>query len=272
LNSPMGHVIKGAKGWELEGMSLILVCNDDGVESEGLLRLADAMREVGDVLVVAPDREQSASSHSLTMNRPLRIQKLAGNLYSVNGTPTDCVLLAVHALLDGRKPDLLVSGINKGGNLGDDIFYSGTVSAAREGARMGIPSFAVSVAARKDFEFQGACEFSVKMAKWILCNSPLGTVFFNVNVPNLPSRLIKGVRITRQGKRIYNGAVRANRDEKGLLRYWIGGEEPGYLELKDSDIEAVMEGWISLTPLRLDLTDEQAMSILEGLLSEKSPW
>lgn len=253
-------------------MSLILICNDDGIHSEGLVRLAYSMAEVGEVVVVAPDREQSASSHSLTMHRPLRVERTDNGFYSVNGTPTDCVLLAVHALLDGRRPDLVVSGINKGGNLGDDIFYSGTVSAAMEGARMGIPSFAVSVVARRDFQFGAACEFSVKLAKWILENSHLGRWFFNVNVPNLPSQLIKGVRVTRQGKRIYNGAVSRRRDETGKIQYWIGGREPGYLEMRNSDIEAVMEGWISVTPLRLDLTDEMNLSTVEELLSEKSLW
>lgn len=253
-------------------MSLILISNDDGIHSEGLKALAEAVSPLGEVVAVAPDREQSASSHALTMHRPLRCKQVAQGFFSVDGTPTDCILLAVHRVLAGRKPDLLISGINKGGNLGDDILYSGTVSAAMEGARMGIPSFAVSVAARKDFTYQAACLFSKALASRILKRKDSSCLLLNVNVPNLAFEHIRGVRITRQGKRIYNGAVVEKTDPRGQKYYWIGGEEPGHEELQDSDIEAVMEGFISVTPLRLDLTDEESMSslkerhLLEGLV------
>lgn len=245
-------------------MSVILVSNDDGVCSEGLLRLADAMSGIGEVFVVAPDREQSASSNALTMHRPLRLTEISRNFYSVDGTPADCILLGVHVVLEGRKPDLVVSGINKGGNLGDDIFYSGTVCAAMEGARMGIPSFAVSLVARREFSFEIAAEFSAQLARWIL-DGPQRPLLLNVNVPNLEAARIKGVKVTRQGKRVYNGAVVQRRDPRGNVCYWIGGEEPGFRELKDSDIEAVIDGWISVTPLRLDLTDHEAMEGIKGL-------
>ena len=149
-------------------MKLILLCNDDGVQSDGLRALADTLSELGEVVAVAPDREQSSCSHALTMHRPLRLREVSPGFFSVDGTPTDCILLAMHRVLEGRRPDLVISGINKGGNLGDDILYSGTVSAAMEGARMGIPSFAVSLVARKDFRFQAACEFSRDLARRIL--------------------------------------------------------------------------------------------------------
>lgn len=253
-------------------MSLILISNDDGIHSEGLRALAEALLPLGEVLAVAPDREQSASSHALTMHRPLRLKQVAPGFFSVDGTPTDCILLAMHRVLEGRKPDLLVSGINKGGNLGDDILYSGTVSAAMEGARMGIPSFAVSLVARKDFKYQAACRFSRELATKIMDDKHSSCLLLNVNIPNLAPEEIKGVRVTRQGKRLYNGAVVEKIDPRGQKYYWIGGEEPGHEELRDSDIEAVMEGFISVTPLRLDLTDEETMarlkenSLLEGFL------
>lgn len=250
---------------DLPGMSLILLSNDDGIHSEGLQLLVEALRPLGEVVAVAPDREQSASSHALTMHRPLRLNQVAADLYSVDGTPTDCILLAMHRVLAGRRPDLVISGINKGGNLGDDIVYSGTVSAAMEGARMGIPSFSVSLVARKDFRFDAACQFSKDLARKVLEAPPRVPILLNVNVPNLDPRYIKGVRITRQGKRVYNGAVVEKTDPMGQKCYWIGREEPGYKELRDSDIEAVLDGWISVTPLRLDLTDEEAVAALQEL-------
>lgn len=240
-------------------MSLILVSNDDGVHSEGLHALVEALRPLGQVVAVAPDREQSAASHSLTMHRPLRISQLGPGMYAVDGTPTDCILLGVNRILDGHLPDLVVSGINKGGNMGDDIAYSGTVSAAVEGARLGVPSVAISLVTRNDFRFDVAAGFALRLARGLLMKPPKGPTVLNVNVPNIPQEQIRGVRITRQGKRVYNGAFVEKTDPRGQKYYWIGAEEPGFLEMQDSDIEAVMEGWISITPLKLDLTDYSAM-------------
>lgn len=240
-------------------MSLILLSNDDGINSEGLRSLMESLNPLGEVVAVAPEREQSASSHALTMHRPLRLRQVGPNLFSVDGTPTDCILLAIHKVLGERRPDLVVSGINKGGNLGDDVLYSGTVSAAMEGARMGIPSFSVSLVARKDFRFDVACGFSKELASRILERKPKTPILLNVNVPNTDRDNVKGVRITRQGKRVYNGVVVEKTDPRGRKYYWIGGEEPGYQQIRESDIEAVMDGWISVTPLRLDLTDEEAL-------------
>ena len=177
--------------------------------------MVDACQSLGEVVVVAPDREQSASSHSLTMHRPLRLREVKRGLYAVDGTPTDCILLGVNRVLKGRRPDLVVSGINKGGNLGDDIVYSGTVSAAMEGARLCIPAFAISVAARKDFRFDVAAEFSRRLAQWIMGERPQPPPLLNVNVPNVGREGIRGVRVTRQGKRVYNGVVVEKTDPRG---------------------------------------------------------
>jgi 5'-nucleotidase len=240
-------------------MSLILVSNDDGIHSEGLQVLAEALHCLGEVVVVAPDREQSATSHSLTMHRPLRISRVGDGMHSVDGTPTDCIVLAVNRILGKKLPDLVISGINKGPNLGDDIVYSGTVSAAMEGARLGVPSVAVSLATRNDFRFDVAADFAVRLAEQVLQTHLKDPVVLNVNVPNIPKESIRGVRVTRQGKRVYDGAVVEKTDPRGRKYYWIGGQEPGFVEMKDSDIEAVLDGWISITPLRLDLTDDESI-------------
>jgi 5'-nucleotidase len=245
-------------------MGLILVSNDDGIQSEGLQALVDALRCIGDVVVVAPDREQSAVSHALTMDRPLRIHGIEPGVYSVDGTPTDCILLGVNRLCGNRAPDLVVSGINKGANLGDDIVYSGTVSAAMEGARLGIPSFAVSLAARRDFLFETAAAFARELACWLVGRAAERPPLLNVNVPNLAPDRIRGVRITRQGKRIYNGAVVEKTDPRGRKYYWIAGDEPSFERVESSDIQAVEAGWISITPLQQDMTDYEALRTLAG--------
>jgi 5'-nucleotidase len=237
---------------------IILATNDDGVYSPGLTILAKGLRELGDVWVVAPDKEQSAVSHSLTLHRPLLVEELMEKVYAVNGTPTDCVHLAVNGLLPG-KPDIVVSGINKGGNLGDDVTYSGTVSAAFEAAIMGIPSFAVSMAAREDFLFQTAADFSVKLAALILEKGMKKDTLLNVNVPNLPQERIKGVRVTCQGRRVYSGSVLERIDPRGKKYYWIGGEIENWVQNGAADYFAVREAYISVTPLKLDLTDHESM-------------
>lgn len=246
---------------------LILATNDDGVYSPGLTILAKAVRELGDVYVVAPDREQSAVSHALTLHRPLLVEQVMDRVFAVNGTPTDCVNLAVGGLLP-RMPDIVVSGINKGGNLGDDVTYSGTVSAAFEAALIGLPAIAVSMVARQDFIFQGAAEFAARLARVILDKGLGKGTLLNVNVPNLPPSEIRGVKVTRQGRRIYGGSVLERIDPRGKKYYWIGGEVENWVESPDADHEAVRQGYISVTPLKLDLTDEGALDELrkwEGL-------
>ncbi|GBD39224.1 5'-nucleotidase SurE [bacterium HR37] len=241
----------------------ILISNDDGINSEGLYALYEALKDLGEVFVVAPDRDQSASSHALTLHRPLRIEEISKNIYSVDGTPTDCINLAVNGLLKDRKPNLVVSGINKGENLGDDITYSGTVSAAMEGTLLGIPSIAVSLSGKDNFHFETASYYAVILARYVLEKSlPLGTLL-NVNVPNLLKEKVKGVKVTRQGKRLYGEPIVENIDPRGRKYYWIGGNELGFLDIENSDITALKQGYVSVTPIKLDLTDYDFLNKLK---------
>ena len=233
----------------------ILVTNDDGIHSKGIIILARALKVVGDVYVVAPDRERSAIAHSLTLHRPLRVEKIKKNFYAVDGTPADCVHLAVSAIVPER-PRLVVSGINKGGNLGDDVTYSGTVSAAFEGTLLGIPSFAISQVARSRFKFDTAARFAVRVARFILQKGlPKGTLL-NINVPNVDEKEIRSYRITEQGRWAHDGSgVVEKVDPRGKKYYWIG-EGPLTFDPKgDTDFKAVSESYISITPLHLDLTN-----------------
>lgn len=241
----------------------ILISNDDGIEALGLKSLIKAFSKSHKVTIVAPDREQSATSHSLTLQRPLRVKKINKNIYSVDGTPTDCINLAVNGILD-KKPDLVVSGINHGPNLGDDITYSGTVSAAMEGTLLGIPSIAVSVVAREKFNFNVAAEFAVYLAKIIFKKGLPPDTLLNVNVPNLPKKMIKGMAITHQGKRIYEDLVFKKHDPRGVEYYWIGGGEAKWEKSIGTDFEAIENGMISITPLHLDLTNYRALNIIKN--------
>ncbi|NIP39134.1 MAG: 5'/3'-nucleotidase SurE [Candidatus Dadabacteria bacterium] len=241
----------------------ILLSNDDGINSAGLSALAGALEHLGEIYIVAPDREQSASSHALSIHRPLRMDKVAENSYSVDGTPTDCINLAINGLLKEKKPDLVVSGINKGENLGDDITYSGTVSAAIEGTLLAVPSVALSAEGRKDFNFDAACHYSAKIAQYVLQKGLPADTLLNVNIPKLDLDDIKGIKITRQGKRIYNDAVVEKIDPRGREYYWIGGDELGSVELDNSDIDSVKSGYVSVTPIKLDLTDYGYIKFLE---------
>jgi 5'-nucleotidase len=232
----------------------ILVTNDDGVHSEGLIVLAKALREIGDIFIVAPQTEKSAIAHSLTLHRPLRVEKMKRNVYAVDGTPADCVHLAVNAILPER-PRLVVSGINKGGNLGDDVTYSGTVSAAFEGTLLGIPSFAISLVSRSHFRFETAARFALKVAQHILKKGLPKDTLLNINVPNLKQEEIKSYKITQQGRWAHNGsAVVEKVDPRGKKYYWIGGGELIFDKRKDTDFDAVSNSYISITPLHLDLT------------------
>jgi 5'-nucleotidase len=233
----------------------ILVTNDDGVHSEGIIVLAKALSEVGDVFVVAPDREKSAIAHSLTLHRPLRVERVKRNFYAVDGTPADCVYLGVNVIASSR-PRMIVSGINKGGNLGDDVTYSGTVSAAFEGTLLGIPSFAISLVSRSHFKFQTAARFAVRVAKYIIRHDLPKDTFLNINVPNLDEKEIKSYRITRQGRWTHNGSgVIEKVDPRGKKYYWIGSDQLIFDKSRDTDFEAVSNASISITPLHLDLTN-----------------
>lgn len=235
----------------------ILVTNDDGVGAPGITALAAAMSGLGNVTVVAPATEMSATSHSLTLRRPLRVKKHDEGIYSVDGTPTDCVYLAVFQILE-RKVDLVVSGINWGWNLGDDITYSGTVAAALEGTLLGVPSFAVSMERAKPMRYGRAAAFARTVAAQILERGLPRDVYLNVNVPARP---IRGVAFAHQGKRMYHDGVSAERARDGETVYRIGGY-PEWDEQPGSDFAAFRSGHITITPLRVDMTDRRFMGRL----------
>lgn len=246
----------------------ILISNDDGIHARGLRVLADALSSLGEVWVVAPDRERSAASHSLTLNRPLRVTKVGPTWYTVDGTPTDCVALAVMGMIK-RKFDLVASGINLGANMGDDVTYSGTVSAAFEATLLGLPAFALSVAGHRRVDFTAAARVAVTLAELIEKHGLPANTLLNVNVPNLRPSEIKGAVITQQGRRHYGEIIVRKVDPRGKAYYWIGGKEPTWEPSEKSDYAAVKAGCISITPLHLDLTNPSA---LEELRRWEFPW
>lgn len=240
-----------------------LLTNDDGVWAEGLLTLAKEMRKIGKVLIVAPDREQSATSHSLTLHRPLRINKIDANRYAVDGTPTDAVMVAFHGLLKRKKPDLLISGINQGPNLGDDVTYSGTVAAAIEGTLLGIPSIAVSHSNWEPGKFGPAARWTARFIQKLATEKlPPGT-FLNINFPKLKKGRFSGSEITKLGRRVYNDILVKKTDPRGKHYYWIGGE-PTYIHADRTDFAALAAGKVSITPLKVDMTDYAALSYLQN--------
>jgi 5'-nucleotidase len=250
-------------------MPLILVTNDDGISSTGIKTLSKALKAVGDVYVVAPETEQSAVSHALTLHRPLRHHEVDTNTYYVNGTPTDCVVIAVNKILPHR-PDIIISGINHGGNLGDDITYSGTVAAAMEGMIMGIPSMAVSLVTdytvngdyhKSVSRFETAAEYAGELSRKILEKGLPKDTLLNINVPD--TEKINGMKITRQGKLVYDDAIRELSDPRGRTCYWIGGGIPKWESGDKTDLEAIRNGYISITPVHLDLTNYEAIHYLE---------
>lgn len=240
----------------------ILVTNDDGIYSEGLRKLAQSLTRVGEIVIVAPDREQSAASHALTLNRPLRLLQLQENEWIVDGTPTDCVNLAVLHLFKDRRPDLVVSGINFGPNLGDDVTYSGTISAAFEGALLNIPSIAFSAVVGEHFSFDPCAEFAADLASTVLDGDRSPQIVMNVN---FPLERFSGVRITRLGKRQYSEGVIERLDPRGKKYYWIGGEPPLWHPGEGTDFSAIQSGFISITPLHLDLTHDESLDKLKYL-------
>jgi len=235
--------------------AVILVTNDDGVHAPGLAALASALDELGDVYVVAPDREQSAVGHALTLHRPLRVTTVGERRFSVNGTPSDCVNLAVLGLLPER-PVLVAAGINHGSNLGDDVTYSGTVSAAMEGTLLGVPSMAVSQSDPETGTLEGAQAVAKLVASRVLVEGLPGKTLLNINVPAGP---LAGIRIARLGHRVYQEKVVRETDPRGLPYYWIGAGPPVWSEDEASDIAAVHRGMASVTPLHLDLTHHGAL-------------
>jgi len=232
----------------------ILVSNDDGVYSKGIKALTQALKSIADVTVVAPNRERSAASHSLTLHRPLRVVKISNKVYAVDGTPTDAVTLGIFEIMK-NPPDIVISGINQGANLGDDVHYSGTVSAAIEGAIAGFPAIAISLMGREKLIFGPAAKFAVRIAKKVYKEGlPKGGVL-NVNVPNVPANKIKGYEWTKIGKRKYGDIIVEKIDPRGRPYYWIGGDESGFVDIDASDCNAVLSNKISITPLKVDMTD-----------------
>ncbi|MBI4636274.1 MAG: 5'/3'-nucleotidase SurE [Candidatus Rokubacteria bacterium] len=235
-------------------MPVLLLTNDDGVHATGLRALADALDELGEVYVVAPEREQSASSHALTLHRPLRVARVRERWFAVNGTPSDCVNLGVLGFLPAR-PVLVASGVNHGSNLGDDVTYSGTVAAAMEGTLLGVPSIAVSLVDGGDVA--EAARIARLIATRVLVAGLPRKTLLNVNVPAAPPR---GIRLTRLGHRMYTGKVVEQLDPRGRAYYWIAGGEPEWGALEGTDMGAVHEGYAAVTPLHLDLTDDRALA------------
>src|SRR5918912_669334 len=241
-------------------MVRILLTNDDGIHSDGLTKLEEALRDVGDVYVVAPAAEMSGASHSLTLSRPLRIRQIDERHWTVDGTPTDCVTLALNQILGpGELPDICVSGINHGGNLGDDATYSGTVAGALEATILGVPGLAFSLVARENFDFTHAARFAVEAARKVLNEGlPEGTLL-NINVPTGEPR---GVRVTRQGIKNARPIITEHIDPRGKAYFWIGEEYFNANAVEGTDYHAVKYGYVSVTPMRSDMTNHNALDAL----------
>ena len=245
----------------------ILVSNDDGILAQGLAVLADVCRTIGKVTVVAPDREQSGASHALTLNRPIRAERHPDGAYQVDGTPTDCVLLALGGLFE-EMPDFVLSGINHGPNMGEDVLYSGTVAAAMEGLSLGIPGIAVSFAGNRlerEANLTGQRDWLIRVLKDATARKdfPKETLL-NINLPPVPGDAIKGIRVTTLGRRVFSDSLSETRDPWNRKMYWIGGGQVSWSGREDSDFRAVQEGYISVTPLHVDLTN---YSLLEEVRS-----
>jgi 5'-nucleotidase len=250
----------------MDPMRRILVTNDDGYHSEGIIALADALKPLGAVTIVAPVLEASAIGHALTLRRPLRLEAVGENVFSVDGTPTDCVNLAVAKVFGGLPPDLVVSGINKGWNLGDDVTYSGTVSGAFEGALLGIPAMAISLrATRGAYDFGPSGRVAFMLAEALLQRPLPPRTFLNIN---LPRGLPKGFRVTVQASRNHITSVGERHDPKGRPYYWIEEGEDAWQPHDRSDYQAVHDGYVSVTPLHPDLTAHQALAAVEELTME----
>lgn len=242
-------------------MSRILISNDDGIYGVGLNALIKAVRPLGEVIVVVPDSERSAASHSITLHKPFRVQRMPIELgakdliyvYVANGTPSDCVKFGIHQVLKGKKVELVIGGINNGPNLGEDTIYSGTVAVARQGAMLGVPAFAISVTKDSKPCFLMAAKVAFKIAKKVLKNKLPPRVFLNVNVP--PSlNHNSSLKITSLGRRVYGKAIPSGIDPRGNPYYWLAGDVPKGIPEKGTDIEAIKSHFVSITPLTLDST------------------
>lgn len=230
---------------------LVLLTNDDGIHAPGITALRKTIERVWDTVVVAPDRERSAASHALTLNRPLRVNVIDDHTMAVDGTPTDCVMLSIMGLLDS-KPDLVISGINSGANLGDDVIYSGTVAGAAEAVLLGVPAVAVSFVDPLHTDFEWGAEIANKVAKTVLRNTLPDGVFLNVNLP--PNTNAQNFEVTVLGRRSYRDVIVKKTDPRGKPYYWIAGQPENWRGNTQCDFAAIERGSISITPLHLDMT------------------
>lgn len=253
----------------------ILLTNDDSIQAKGLAVLWSELKEIAEVVVVAPDRERSATGHGITMDIPLRAEKTSffdGKAWVVNGTPADCVKLAINCLLE-EKPDLIIAGINRGSNLGADIFYSGTVSGALEGVILGFPAIAVSVTEYLNPDYRYAASFISKLVPKVLKTSICSDTMLNINVPSLAPEEIRGVEITRLGTRKYINPFEARVDPRGKAYYWLGGEVVDIIDEasgRDTDVASIQEHKVSVTPIQVDLTNYRAMDTLRDFFDDLS--
>lgn len=253
------------------GQPQILISNDDGFQSDGIKALTESLTSLGDVWVVAPDRERSATSHAISLHKPLRVRQLGERRFCVDGTPTDCVYLALHHIMN-CAPDIVVSGINHGSNLGNDVLYSGTVSAAMEGALFGYPAVAVSLALSDSLDgerppphFEAAAAVTAEITRAVLERPMPPGVLLNVNVPNRPREALEGIKLCRLGYSSWNDRVDMRHDPRNKPYYWIGGERDSYDSVPDSDNNAVVAGYVAVTPVHYDLTDYRSFSYVRAL-------
>lgn len=250
----------------------VLVSNDDGVDAPGIRVLADRLADVGEVTVVAPDRDRSGASNSLTLDQPIRVIRQEDGRYRVAGTPTDCVHLALSGLLD-HEPDIVVSGINNSANLGDDVIYSGTVSAAMEGRFLGLPAIAISLATRdhKGLNYDSAANAVLLLMRRLLVDPLPADTILNVNVPDLPWEQIRGLAVTRLGKRHRSAPCIEQTDPRGWPIYWIGPPGEAADDGPGTDFNAVRDGFVSITPIHVDLTRYQALEKVSGWVAALQP-
>ncbi len=246
----------------------ILLSNDDGVYAWGLRVLYKELTKLGNVWVAAPLEEKSTTGHSLTLHKPIRVHKMDSGFYGVSGSPADCVYIGIREVMK-KMPDIVVSGINRGANLGQDVYYSGTVSAAREACILGLPAFAVSTDLNhkkrkedREINFETAAKVLVKIIKNISRDEIPKHTLLNVNVPDVPIHKIKGMRVTRQGFRYYSGSVLKRNDHRGKPYFWIGGQYKGFHNTAGTDCYEVAKNHVSITPVKLDCTDHRFLQSL----------
>lgn len=248
----------------------IVLTNDDGIYSDGIRALIRRLEEEHEVYVFAPDRERSATGHAITLHHPLRAEKVhfrdaQADCWAIDGTPADCVKLGIEGILQ-EQPDLVISGINKGANLGTDVLYSGTVSAALEAILSGVPALAVSLAAHEGWDFTFAADFTAQMIDWLSGHPFRRPTLLNINIPSLPKEEITGAAITKLGRRSYTNTFERRTDPRGRVYYWLAGEVVDDLEEEETDIAAIKNNQVSITPISIQLTD---LDVLADLVKEQ---